>query len=396
MRVCVISNDEALRQLLHEVSPVPFEAVLPGQPPGSADLYIWDREPGVDELALSETDKHLFLVGREMLHTLEAKSELGPVCLLLKPVNGVTLRSFIELAEAKWRKSQEAAEVNALRSERDALLQYLLQTNLRLQEYDQDRTNFLARALHDLRAPLTALQGYCGLMMEGRLGAVNPQQQELLKRMEHSARRLSRLVCGMFELSVKGRVVRKLRLEQADIEHTLNQALYDVSPFVQEKHLNITTRMDSAPHRFVYDPEQVEQVLVNLLENACKFTPRHGSIEICGYCVDSVQQNKPALSPAQAAAYRIDIRDSGPGIDPSRLSSIFEEYTSYSGPMDRSGAGLGLAICKLLVHSHSGRIWVNSSGDGAEFSIVLPFEPVVAAAHVADDALRSAVAAETV
>lgn len=377
MRVCLISDDDALRGLLEEVSPVPVETIAPGQTPRPADLYIWDNGPESRTRPLFGADKHLFLVDRSALHKFETDCETGPVCLLLKPVNGATLRSFIELAALEWQRMREAAHAGALRSERDALLQYVLQANLRLQEHDQDRTNFLARALHDLRAPLTALQGYCGLMMEERLGPVNAQQKELLKRMEHSARRLSRLVCGMFELSVRGHVARKLRLEQGDIEQSLQQALHDVSPFIQEKQLAVTAQMDPAPDAFFYDPEQVEQVLVNLLENACKFTPRHGSIQIFGYCVESVQNAVPADAPG-AAAYRIDIRDSGPGIDSSHLSSIFEQYTSYSGPLDRSGAGLGLATCKLLVHSHNGRIWAESSGDGAEFSIVLPFEPAMA------------------
>lgn len=375
MRVCLISEDDVLREELREVSPVPFETVMPGEPPGLADLYIWDGEPGTHVSLLSSSDRHLFLIDRAKLDRFDRKK--SGVCLL-KPVNTSTLRAFIELAEMEWRRSQEAAQVDALRSERDALLQYVLQANLRLQEYDQDRTNFLARALHDLRVPLTAVQGYCVLIMEGQLGAVNTQQRDLLRRMEHSTRRLSRLVCGMFELTVKGQVARKLRLEQGDIEQSLNQALCEVAPFVRDKQLVVTAEINPAPETFLYDAEQIEQVLVNLLENACKFTPKQGSIEIHGYCIDSVESANPAATAVQATAYRIDIRDSGPAIDPARLSSIFEQYTSYSGPLDRSGAGLGLAICKLLVHSHNGRIWAESGDEGVVFSVALPFEPFTA------------------
>ena len=72
-------------------------------------------------------------------------------------------------------------------------------------------------------------------------------------------------------------------------------------------------------------------------------------------------------------SFRVDIRDSGPGISTEHLDSIFEEYTSYSGGHDRSGGGLGLAICKLILSRHQGRIWAESSSDGAVFSFVLPF-----------------------
>jgi signal transduction histidine kinase len=74
----------------------------------------------------------------------------------------------------------------------------------------------------------------------------------------------------------------------------------------------------------------------------------------------------------------VDIRDSGPGISPEHLTEIFQQYTSYAGSLDRSGGGLGLAICKLIVTSHGGRIWAESIEDGALFSFVLPFEPPVA------------------
>jgi two-component system sensor histidine kinase KdpD len=74
--------------------------------------------------------------------------------------------------------------------------------------------------------------------------------------------------------------------------------------------------------------------------------------------------------------YRIDVSDSGPGIPPECLSSIFEEYTSYSGGKDRSGAGLGLAISKGIVELHKGRIWAEPRSRGATFSFVLPYGSV--------------------
>jgi signal transduction histidine kinase len=79
----------------------------------------------------------------------------------------------------------------------------------------------------------------------------------------------------------------------------------------------------------------------------------------------------------------VDIRDSGPGIPAEHLDRIFEEYTSYSGGQDRSGGGLGLAICRLILSRHGGRIWAESSSEGAVFSFVLPF-------GLSDDALAPA------
>jgi signal transduction histidine kinase len=209
------------------------------------------------------------------------------------------------------------------------------------------------------------------------LGTINRPQKDLLQRMQYSTRRLSRLASGMFELSVEGRVSRKLQLEAGDIEDCVEQALHELAVFTQEKQLAITAQLDPPSHAFFFEPEQVQQVLVNLIENACKFTPKQGSIDIRGYSI-SPTTDAPPVEPSEATAYRVDIRDSGPGFSPEHLTGIFQQYTSYSGAGDRSGGGLGLAICKSIVTSHGGKIWAESSEDGALFSFVLPFEPPVA------------------
>jgi two-component system clock-associated histidine kinase SasA len=137
------------------------------------------------------------------------------------------------------------------------------------------------------------------------------------------------------------------------------------------------------PHALYFDREQVEQVLINLLDNACKFTPKYGSIEVRGYpffwerrakLKTAITNGERRTSRLQAPnAFRVDICDSGPGVPFENLEKIFEEYTSYSGGQDRSGGGLGLAICKFILNSHQGLVWAESDKDGSTFSFVLPF-----------------------
>jgi signal transduction histidine kinase len=218
------------------------------------------------------------------------------------------------------------------------------------------------------------------LLADGELGAVNSHQAELLQRMRSGTQRMARLLSSTFELSVAGRVERKLHLEQGDIEACLNQALQDVSLFLQEKQLVVEIQLDPPEQGMLIESQQIEQLLVNLLENACKFTPRRGNIEIRGYSVYWDPLSELDDSALASNAYRIEIRDSGPGIDASLVHSIFEEYTSYSGANNRSG-GLGLAICKLIVNAHGGKIWAASSREGAAFFVILPFEPKLRIAH---------------
>jgi signal transduction histidine kinase len=361
--------------MLAEVSAGALTMAEPGKQPDRADLYIWDFEPGLDipPTNLGGREKHLVLLERKMLPALAEDERLSSACILLKPVNVSMLQAFVKLAEAEWRQAEQTEQVDTLLADRDALLQYVLQANLRLQEYDQDRTNFLARALHDFRAPLTALYGYCGLLVEGQLGAVNPRQRDLLQRMRSSTRRLSRLASGMFELSVEGRVSKKLRLEEGDIDESVQQALHELAPFIDEKQLAISAQLSPVPEPFYFEPEQMQQLLVNLIENACKFTPKQGFIDICGYPI--TLDDEFSNDPAEAMAYRVDIRDSGPGLAPDQLTEIFEEYTSYSDSFGRSGGGLGLAICKMIVKSHGGKIWAEACESGGLFSFVLPFRP---------------------
>ncbi len=362
MQICLISSDDKLQTLVAQVAGPKFCITPPDVKPPESEYYLWDVGEGFILKPLAR-GRHLFLVDRRHLAGLAEQLGDQSVGIILKPITRGTLEAFLG-----------DAGIETLRSDRDALLQHVLRANLKLQEYDQDRTNFLARVLHDLRAPLTALQGYCGLLLDGELGAVNSQQAEVLQRMRNSTQRMALLVNSMFELSVAGRVERKLNLEEGDIEGCVNQALHDVAAYLREKEISVDTQLDPPEQGILIDTKQIEQLLVNLLENACKFTPRRGSIEIRGY---SVPWDPPASDADQSTlipnAYRLEIHDSGPGIDASALHSIFEEYTSCTGANDRS-SGLGLAICKLIVNSHGGKIWAEST-KGAAFFVILPFEP---------------------
>src|SRR5207237_7947878 len=102
-----------------------------------------------------------------------------------------TLTAFLGLAVTT--QDERISTAHSLRADRDEILQCLIETNLKLQEYDQDRTNFLARAVHDFRAPLTSISGYCGLLLSEPFRSLNDNQREVLQRMLHSTNRLSRM-----------------------------------------------------------------------------------------------------------------------------------------------------------------------------------------------------------
>jgi signal transduction histidine kinase len=388
MDVRLVTNDCELPKVCQEIItdlPEPhwrFSTGTSRDADGVADVCIWDFES--DTTRLPDIDgnpaKHLFLVHRGDLPLFRNRIAAPEARILLKPVTRATLEVFLAQTLAAYR-DREAATAS-LRADRDEILQCLIETNLRLQEYDQDRTTFLARAVHDFRAPLTALNGYCGLLLSEPLGPLSESQKEILTRMHHSAKRLSRMTSAMFQLSVGRHVKRRPDLRPGDIRECLEQALHEITPSADEK--GIAIRVDLTPFDLPlhFEAGQIEQALINVLDNACKFTPRSGSIDVRGYLFFwERRMTRTSLRPGaerrwrsttEPNAYRIDIQDSGSAIPEEHLECIFEEYTSYAGGRDRSGGGLGLAITRMILDQHDGAVWAENADSGPMFSFVLP------------------------
>ena len=376
MRVCLVSNDQKLRHFVSEIVGAGVFSIAHGEHLTYADFYVFDFQRSSVVPDFGEAGNHLFLVDPSDLPAFGQQMDEKPGCILLKPLARRAFQAFLDSFRQTWEARSERQEAERFRSERDELLQHLLQANLSLQEYDQERTRFLARALHDLRTPLMSLRGICGLLLESDVGPLNQQQRELLQHMESSSARMARLSTGMFELSVEGRVQRTPQFEPGDIDHCVRHALQEVGTFVREKQLVVVSHVAPPPKTMFMESQRIEQLLINLLENACRFTPRGGKIEVRGYSV--CWDFRYAIAKSSAGlpnAYRIDIRDSGPGIEADMLKAIFEQYTPAVGPADRSGGGSGLAICKLAAEGHKGRVWATSDKEGAVFSLVLPFDP---------------------
>ncbi|MGH9583133.1 MAG: sensor histidine kinase, partial [Bryobacteraceae bacterium] len=357
-------------------------------------LCFWDYKP---EIRIPENARWgagcFALVESRHLDAFRAAHPQAEAGIVLKPVTYAVMRALFAQTLAMSASAARAGE-DSVRSDRDDILQCLMQANLRLQQYDAERTNFLGRALHDFHAPLTALSGYCGLLLEEKTGLLNEHQKVIVNRMHHSVRRLSRMSRAMFQLSVGRHVNLKPALREGDIRECAEQALYEIQQLVQEKDLQLDIDLEPACEPLFLDSGQIEQVLINLLENACKFSPRAGTITVKGYCcfaerrannvlcrADSDRRSRQAAGPN---AYRIDIVDSGPGVSPEHLKSIFEEYVSYAGGQDRSRGGLGLAICRMILDRHQGGIWAENCRSGAVFSFILPLRQAESAASPAE------------
>jgi signal transduction histidine kinase len=362
--------------------------------PPAADIYIWDHRPGLEKIwgpRVTNGGRHVLLIEPQHL-AASGLGDLGGVAVVLKPVTKAALSAWLCQAGAEGR-------VARLRRDRDELLQWLMEANLRLQEYDRERTDFLARTVHDFRAPLMSSCGYCGLLVEGELGPLTEEQREVLERVQTSLKRLSRMTAAMFELSIGQRVDRTPKLERADIRESIEQALHEIGPIAGEKRIDMRVALTPPGSALRFEPGQLEQVVLNLFENACKFTPRAGRIEVRGYeCFWERRSSRVTHVPnaerrrradGESNAYRVEIANSGPAIPSERLNRIFEEYATYSAGEACPGGGLGLAICKAIIQRHNGKIWAENREGGPVLSFVLPFQPETQGAAPEGKAIRA-------
>ena len=387
MEIALYSNDPELHTLCQHVV-----RLTPGArytvrddfrtPPSSpSDVCIYDSTLG----PLENLPDHqgipsaIVVVSRAELPQIRSRLLHLRAIILLRPLN----RARLEIAiEQSLSQPTYAVDCDLMRLNRDEMLECLLEANLRLQEYDQDRSHFLARAIHELRAPLTSLNGYCRLLQDGKLGSLGHEQATAIARMQRSVERLGRIVSSMFDLSVGRNCEWKADRQVGDIIECVELAVQEVEPLLRERRIDLNMKFKPPAGVLSFDERHIEQVFLNLLDNSCKFTSRGGTIRIAGYPYFWERRSNGGSHRGDRRrnktetifnSYRIDIADNGLGIPPDRLERIFAESNVYVGGADRSGAGLGLAIARLFVGQHEGQIWAESKdSQGATFCVVLP------------------------
>src|ERR1017187_1704539 len=176
-------------------------AGVPGCATSMGDLCICDFTHGEaaipQDLAPATPCKHWFIIHRKDLLALQTLAGTNDLDVLQNPVTQSVLRALLAGVNPNCEpKDDSNGLVDALRMERDQMLQLLIQANLKMQESDRERSNFLARAIRDSHAPLTAISGYCGLLLEEEFGPLTPEQRRVLGLMRHAATRLSRISSG--------------------------------------------------------------------------------------------------------------------------------------------------------------------------------------------------------
>jgi len=372
--VSVVSSDSTLANacqlVLQQLIPENFEIYREMRE--GCQVYIWDAKAttAIPEAIRAARDSvKLVILPKQFLARMRSSLPPGKFSFLQSPWTMLSLQVFLSSVASRSELNDPGSRSSSPKLGSDRILQKLLEANARVEENEQKRINFLMRAIHDIRVPLMASHGYCGLLLAGQLGAVSTEQKRVLERMERSLARLEGLTDSLMNFGTQSDSLRRSQFQASSIETSVSQAVHETLPLVEQKGITLNLDVQPPAHPIFFDPGQIEQVLVNLIDNACKFTPKNGLIEVRGYAPESSPEHD------SRGAYRIEIKDTGPGIASEVMERIFDEYASYQGASGRSGAGLGLAICRMLVEAHQGRIWATSNDLGATFSFELPYAP---------------------
>ena len=248
-------------------------------------------------------------------------------------------------------------------------------------------TNALASAAHDLKTPLSILNGYVELLQSEKLGDLNDRQREVLRDMRSNGQRLQRYIQDFLSFSVLETGELRMRFESANINACLSEVCRLWSPRFQEKGLALYFLANEKVIEFAFDEPKVERIVSNLLENSFKFTPPGGTVwlhtepymwERRGGSNPAVPQERRRRPLSTANSVKISVSDTGPGVPPEYHLEIFDDFFRLPSSDKTEGMGLGLAIARRLVNGMGGKIWVESEpGAGCKFSFILPLKPPI-------------------
>jgi len=252
-------------------------------------------------------------------------------------------------------------EVNR-REELTKLAKTLEKANLRLQEVDRQKTEFLSIASHQLRTPLSIAKGYIELLEDGAYGKVNKEMRKILDGMNNSNEHLVKLVDDFLDISRIEQGRTKFSFADKDLNKLVEGVAEELKERAQEKGIKIIYKKLKTKNVVNFDEEKVRHVLFNFIDNAIKYSGKGKKIVI------NIVKEKKGIS--------VRTKDDGLGFDKVDQANFFQKF--YRGNNVRgtnvSGTGLGLYVCRRFIEKHDGRIWANSKGKdkGSEFGFWLP------------------------
>jgi signal transduction histidine kinase len=268
----------------------------------------------------------------------------------------------LEIEEANLISGQAAIAIdNAM------LFKQLSQANRQLEEsyerlksLDSVKMEFFALLSHELRTPLTTIKGYADLLEDGVLGPLNAEQQDKLAKISAGVDRLTKIVDNLADLSSIASKKYTMDIIPVSLGDLISEVVRGIAFLAERKGINLSWDIPVDLPMVYVDRARIAQVILNIINNAIKYTPPDGSITIC-----AKDQGDHVL---------VAVHDTGIGIPKKDLENIFSGFyhAGYKLSYEYKGAGLGLALSKGIIESHGGRIWAESEvGKGSTFYFTL-------------------------
>jgi signal transduction histidine kinase len=236
---------------------------------------------------------------------------------------------------------------------------------MRLKEEQRMRSDFISMLSHEIRTPLTSIRESINLINEGIMGDVNERQKRFLEIAGFEMGRVSELLNRIMQVSYLESGALEIQTEAIPVSEFINACVDQMRPSLEGREISIEVGIDSHLSDAMGDPKFIQQVFVNLMGNAIKFSPSNTMVRVTA----TFHQNRNFL--------QFTVADSGPGIPEDEQPFIFNKYyraKGVRGHMD--GAGLGLSIARHIIEAHGGTIWVISEmGKGTAFYFTLPIFP---------------------
>jgi signal transduction histidine kinase len=231
-------------------------------------------------------------------------------------------------------------------------------------EIDSAKTEFLSITSHELRSPMTPMKAQLQMLEEGYYGKLSKKQKESLGIIIRNAERLDKIIVDFLDISRIEAARLKFNFQETNIEKLVKETTKFMLGYAKEKNIELCLNLDKLPEIEV-DPDRVSQVLRNLINNAIKFSTEKSKIEII------VELKKEYIL--------FGVRDYGCGLNSENQIRIFEPFYQVEGANRRryGGTGLGLTICRGIIESQNGKIWIESKlGKGCKFNFTIPLKPV--------------------
>jgi signal transduction histidine kinase len=247
-------------------------------------------------------------------------------------------------------------------------------TQEKLQQLDRNKSNFISVAAHELKTPLTLIEGYTSMMVDVAQNSEQPQMNSYLHGVETGIHRLRHIIDDMIDVSLIDNNLLTLNFQPVWVSHMFNLLSNELKKTVTDRNQTLTINSFEGSEIMIYaDAERLYQALHNVVSNAIKYTPDKGTITINGRLLPGFVE--------------IIIADTGIGISPEHQAIIFEKFgqlgstdlhSSGKTKFKGGGPGLGLPITRGIIEAHGGTIWVESDGydevklNGSTFHILLP------------------------